>query len=121
MICEGTLFKRITPTAIPGTEPMHRGPIFLRSKECLSCRVIYVAITVPVKAHNGTAVLMSMMKVSKGIAIRADPKPETPWTQPAANSIKQMGIITDIRAQSSVNMAEPREMRYFVSGDALLL
>jgi hypothetical protein len=92
---DGTVFKRVAPNAMPGMEPMHRGPIFFMSKECLSCRVIYVAITVPAKEHNGTAILMSMIRVSKGIAISAAPKPETPWTHPATNSIKQIRIMTD--------------------------
>ena len=44
------------------------------------------------KEHSGTAVLMSMIRVKRGMAIRAEPKPDTPWTQPARNKIKPIRI-----------------------------
>jgi len=46
--------------------------------------------------HKGTAVLTSINNVKRGIAIKAEPKPEMPWIMPAKkkmNDIRMKVII----------------------------
>ncbi len=42
--------------------------------------------------HRGTAVLTSINNVKRGIAIKAEPKPETPWTRPAKKKMTDISI-----------------------------